>query len=260
MKGLLNKYIYLFLIIPFVISCDKNDPITELGDSNGQFLASLSVSYSNSKPALGDTVLVTASTWQRDDKISKVEMTETVVENFGLNFTLTKGTNISTFDAEKKISLLKLTDTISKSEPWFVVNNQNKELDQYFITLTNNYVIRARYPFKHKDGKYKNDVSVFNELTNDEFAVIKSILAYQISQADYKAIFPTSPASHFSTGTYALSNEGMVFLKASLTKELLIQHIASVKKAGTYSSEVFTHVTTPSGAVKSSNTTFQVIL
>lgn len=260
MKGLLNKYIYLSLIIPFIISCDKNDPITELGDSNGQFLASLSVSYSNSKPALGDTVVVTASTWQRDDKISKVEMTETVVENFGLNFTLSKGTHISTFDAEKKISLLKLTDTIAKSEPWFVINNQNKELDQYFVTLTNNYVIRARYPFKHKDGKYKNDASVFNELTTDEFAVIKSILAYQISQTDYKAIFPTSPASHLSTGTYALSNEGMAFLKANLTKELLIQHIASVKKAGTYSSEVFTHVTTPSGAVKSSNTTFQVIL
>lgn len=260
MKALYNNYLLSALLVPLFIACEKNDPITELGDSNGQFSAMLTVSYSNNRPAINDTVTVTASTWQRDDKIAKIEMTETLVENFGLNFTLSKGTNIVTFDSEKSLSLLQLTDTIANNKPWFVINNDAKQLDDYFVTTTNNYVIRAKYPFVITDGKYVNDATIINALSDDEFNVIKSILAYQISQADYKVLFPTAGNDHLSSGTYALSTIGINNLKSNLTKTLLIENITSLKKVGTYSAQIYTNVITPTGAVKSSNNTFQATL
>lgn len=260
MKGLLSKSIVAVLMCVAFISCKKNDPISELGDSNGEFFAKLTVSYNTNKPAFGDTVVVTASTWQRDDKIAKVEMIETVVEVFGLNFVLNKGTAINTYDIDNKVSLLVITDSISKGNPWFEIVNNNNQLNQYFVTLSNNYVIRAFYPFVQQEGNYANDVNVIDDLSDGEFDVIKSILAYRISQADYKAIFPTAPASDLSSGTYALSSGGMDNLRANLTKSLLIQNMASCEKSGTYTAQLVTNVITPSGALTSTNNSFQVML
>lgn len=250
----------LATLVVLLVSCKKNDPITELGDSDGEYYPMLRVTYSSNLPNVGDSVVVTASTWQRDDKIAKVEMTETAIEMFGLDFKMKKGTHVLTLDREDKLELLVITDTISNNVPWFEVNNTNNELNKYFVTESNNYIIQVPYVFELKTAKYVDDASVINELNSDEFNVLKSILAYAINQEDYKEIFPSAPSDHYSTGAYALSKLGMDNLKENLTKQMLVNSIVSFKKVGDFSSKITINVITPSGAVKSSSNSFQAIL
>lgn len=258
---MLLKYSFLGILCCSLFSCEKNDPLSELGETNGQYAAALTVSYNTTKPLVGDTVVVTASTWQKDDKIAKLMMTETIVEDFGIDLKLENGTVIKTFDSEAKESFLKIADTTVNDRVWFEIDNSNNQLNNYFVTLTNNYVVRARYPFEIKEGKYSNDLNLISQISESDFAVVKSLLAYRITAADYIAIFPDAPSNHFTNGgTYVLTSLGMGYLRENLSKELIIPYLLEVKKVGTYQVGITTSVSTPTGALSSSSTTFEVSL
>lgn len=248
----------LLLVLSVVTGCKKNDPIADLGDTNGEYVAMLNVSYNINQPSLGDTVIVTASTWQKDDKIASLEMTETVVEKLGIKLKLKHGTDINTLDMEKNVATLVITDSILVNNPWYVIKNDNNQLNAFFETITNNYVVRAKYPYERKEGNYPLDNTLVTSLNDADFEVLKSILAYSIIALDYKELYPNAPASHFATnGAYVLSQEGINNLKATLTKQMLAGIIEESNTTGVYNVELATSVYTPTGAVRTVSRNFQ---
>ncbi|WP_437920184.1 hypothetical protein [Sphingobacterium sp. LRF_L2] len=232
-------------------SCDKNDPITELGETNGEFSAQLSVSFNNTKPLIGDTVIVTASSWQRDDKIEKIEFQETIVESFGILVSLENGSTIQTKDQEVSgvtFSTLVLNDTIKNKSVWNVV--ERDELDSYWVTASNNYVVRRNYELKRLDGRYPSNTSLLSTLSVSEFEVLKSILAYAINREDYLLLFPDAPSTHFTNaGAYALTQLGINNLKENLHVNTLLTAVKSVGKKGTYTITIQVDAVTPTGTV-----------
>lgn len=259
MKNILI-YIAIFSVVLGLSSCKKNDPITELGSSNGQFSAQLSVSYNNTKPALGDTVIVTASTWQRDDKMDKIQFKQTIFESFGIVLSLQKGTKIDTkenVESNTSYSTLILSDTIKNKDVWDTV--LEKDLDNYWVTASNNYVIRKPYELKRVAGKYPNDVTLISTLSPVDFGVLKSVLAYNITKDDYLLLFPNAPANHFTST--ALSQIGIDNLKANLSKEGLTSIIKDIAKKGTYNVTIEVDAITPTGTVTTSTPrTFENII
>lgn len=260
-----NIMIYIALLISAFgfSSCEKNDPILELGTTNGEFSAQLSVSYNNTRPAIGDTVYVTASTWQRDDKFDKIVFYETIFESFGIELKLEKGTGIVTKDQvvnNNTFSTLILTDTVKSKAVWNTV--EEDKLDDYWVTASNNYVIRIPYVVERTDGKYPSDKSLLRNLSDTDFAVLKSILAYNITKEDYLLLFPDAPVAHFTNGgTYVLSSVGMTYLRENLTAEKLIAITTSVVKKGTYNVTIDVDAITPTGAKTSSTArTFENII
>jgi hypothetical protein len=246
-------YICGLLVLGAATSCKKNDPITELGTTNGEFAATLRVSYNNTRPAIDDTLIVTASVSQRDDRFDKVVFSETVFETFGIDLQLLKGTAIKT--REETFSTLLVTDTIKTKTPWKEVTRA--QLDDYWVTVSNNYVIRADYEVKQASGQYPNDVTLVGKLPDNEFAVLKGILAYSITKDDYLSLFPGSPATHFTTsGTYALTALGMENLRTNLTKAALLPIVKSTVKIGLYSVKIDVDAITPTGATTSTTRTF----
>ena len=262
MKNII-KYILLGVSLIGIFSCKKNDPLTELGTTNGEFSAQLSVSYNNTRPAIGDTIYITASTWQRDDKFDKIVFYETIYESFGIELQLEKGTSIKTKDEvlnNNTYSTLILNDTIQNRTAWHTV--LDKDLDRYWVTFTNNYVIRIPYEVKRLDGKYPSDKTLITSLSQTDFAVIKSLLAYNISREDYLLLFPTAPTSHFTNGgTYVLSATGMSNLRENLTASKLLEITKSVIKKGSYNVTTNVESITPTGAVTVAGTrTFENII
>jgi hypothetical protein len=260
-----NIIIYIALLISAfgLSSCEKNDPITELGTTNGEFSAQLSVSYNNTRPAIGDTVYVTASTWQRDDKFDKIVFYETVFESFGIELKLEKGTGITTTDQvlnNNTYSTLILTDTVKSKEIWNTVGAAN--LDNYWVTASNNYVIRLPYVVERTDGQYPSDKTLLNSLSDTDFAVLKSLLAYNITREDYLILFPDAPSTHFTNGgTYVLTSVGMTYLRENLSVAKLLGITTSVVKKGTYNVTIDVDAITPSGAKTSSTArTFENII
>lgn len=246
-------YICSLLVVCVATSCKKNDPITELGTTNGEFAATLRVSYNNTRPAIDDTLIVTASVSQRDDRFDKVVFSETVFETFGIDLQLMKGTAIKT--KEETFSTLLITDTIKTKTAWKEVNRT--QLDDYWVTVSNNYVIRGDYEVKQATGMYPNDVTLVDKLPDNEFAILKGILAYSISKDDYLSLFPGAPATHFTTsGTYALTALGMENLKNNLTKAALLPIVKSTVKIGLYSVKIDVDAITPTGATTSTTRTF----
>ncbi|TDQ75368.1 hypothetical protein [Sphingobacterium yanglingense] len=251
----MKRLIYTLLIgAAFGLSsCEKNDPITDLGDTNGEFSANISVSYSNTKPLIGDSTIVTVQTWQRDDKFDKVEFYQTIFESFGLELRLNKGTSIDTKDQQinnNPYSTLILSDTIKSKEVWNTI--LAKDLDQYWVTSSNNYVIRAQYKVERIDGKYPSNANLISALSDVDFGVLKSLLAYGITKDDYLTLFPSAPADHFTTGgTYVLTTKGMDNLRDNLTREQLKSIVKSLNKKGTYNVTIDASVKTPTGAVTS---------
>lgn len=246
-------YICSLLVISAATSCKKNDPITELGTTNGEFAATLRVSYNNTRPALDDTLIVTASVSQRNDRFDKVTFSETVFETFGIDLQLLKGTAIKT--KEETFSTLLITDTIKNKVAWKEV--KRTELDDYWVTVSNNYVIRANYEVKKAAGIYPNDATLIGKLPDNEFAILKGILAYSITKDDYLSLFPGAPAAHFTTsGTYALTTVGMENLKTNLTRAALLPIVKSTVKIGLYSVKIDVDAITPTGATTSTTRTF----
>lgn len=245
-------YICSLLVIGMVVSCKKNDPITELGTTNGEFAGTLRVSYNNTRPAIGDTLVITAAVSQRDDRLDRVVFYETVFETFGMTLQLEKGTSLETRIPIKDSSTLMITDTIKVKSIWKEVLRTN--LDDYWVTVSNQYVVRGDYKVNKLEGKYPNDMSLINELSDNDFDVLKSLLAYAINRDDYLSLFPGAPATHYTTT--GLTQLGINHLKANLTKAILLPAVKSVIKTGIYSVIIEVDVITPTGATTTATRTF----
>ncbi|EFK58420.1 hypothetical protein ACFU8T_17625 [Sphingobacterium spiritivorum] len=250
----ITNILYAVVLACALISCEKNDPISELGETNGQFAAQLRVSYNNTRPAIGDTLQVTASTWQRDDKFSEVRFMETIVETFGINMSLKNGTQLLTKGETE--STLTVIDSIAKANSWLKV--AAADMDKYWVTVTNNYVMVGRYPMVIKEGKYPNNSSLITKLSDQEFEILKGLLAYTITRADYLVLYPSAPASHFTNGgTYVLSQTGINNLKQTLTKTQLLPVVNSIKKVGKYSVTIDVAAITSTGTATVATRTFE---
>lgn len=257
MKTSVNIYIGFLMICLFIMSCKKNDPIAELGETNNQFATQLRVSYNNTRVAFGDTLVVSASTWQRDDKFQKVDLYETVVESFGINMVLKNGTVVLTKTADE--STLTVVDSILKKS--IMLEVKAADMDKYWVTVSNNYVIRHEYLVKQKTGRYANDVTMIQSLSDGDFEVLKAILAYVITKNDYLSVFPGAAADHFTTGgTYVLSAKGMANLKQNLTKNGLAGIVQTIKKVGNYSIIVDVEAVTQTNTITPSTRTFDIAL
>lgn len=257
MKTSVKTYIGFLILGVLIISCKKNDPIGDLGKTNNEFASQLRVTYNSTRPAIGDTLIISASTWQRDDKFQKVDIYETIVETFGINMTLKNGTNILTKTADE--STLTVVDSILKKKVMMEV--VAADMDQYWVTSSNNYVIRKEYVVELKTGKYANDATLIQGLSDGEFSVIKGLLSYVINKNDYLLLFPGAPATHFTTGgTYILSTIGMANLRENLTRAVLISNIDNIKKVGNYSLTVDVAAITPTNTTTASTRTFDITL
>ena len=202
-----------------VLSCKKESPIEDLGNAleNNAHRASLRVTLNNRAPAIGDSIVQTASTWHISDKIDKVEFSQTVVEKYAVNLKLNNTTLNAFVDA---VPVFIIVDSLAKDIVYKTITNQNKELDAFFETLSDAYVIRDVYKgFMPKDIK---DAALINALPDEGFASLKNLLSLNINILDYKALFPNAPATDIS-GT-ALSAAGKANLNANLTRQLLISN------------------------------------
>ena len=254
----MKKYIgILSLCLLVLVSCKKNDPITELGSSNNEFASQLRVTYNNTRPVFGDTLIVSASTWQRDDKIQKLVIYETVVESIGIQLVLKNGTTVTTKTADE--STLTLVDSIAKKSA--VLEVLSSELDKYWVTSTNNYVVNHQYKVLPKTGKYANDATLITSLADAEFNILKGLLAYSITRNDYLALFPGAPTTHFTTGgTYVLTAAGMTNLRTNCTREMLAADVNTIKKVGNYSITIDVNAVTPTNTITAATRTFDITL
>lgn len=214
------RFYKTFLIAGFAItmlSCKKESPIVDLGSAleNNAHRASLRVTLNNRAPAIGDSIILTASTWHISDKIDKVEFSETVVEKYAVNLKL-NNTTLSSFVDDVPVYIV--LDSLEKEKIYKTVSSENNELGKYFETLSDAYVIRDVYKkFMPRDVK---NADLINALSDEGFASLKSLLALKINVLDYKALFPTAPASDISGAV--LSAAGKANLNSNLTKPLLI--------------------------------------
>ncbi|RZK80711.1 MAG: hypothetical protein EOO92_07175 [Pedobacter sp.] len=252
----MKRYIgILSLSLLMLMSCKKNDPITKLGSTNNEFASQLRVTYNNTRPAFGDTLVVSASTWQRDDKFQRVTIYETLIETIGFQLSLKNGTSIVTKTADE--STLTLVDTLAKKAVAFEV--KANDLDKYWVTSSSNYVINYSYKVEPKAGKYAEDASLITAMNDAEFAVLKGLLAYSITKNDYLAIFPAAPANHF-TAANALTAVGMKNLRDNTTRAMLTVQVNSVKKIGNYNLTIDVNAVTPTNATTATTRTFDITL
>ncbi|SFC43332.1 hypothetical protein SAMN05421747_1118 [Parapedobacter composti] len=247
------KKIYILLstlLAGFFAGCEKNDPITELGISNGEYTAELRVTYDNTRPAIGDTVIVTASTWQRDDRYDNITFYETIYETFGLDITLEHGSNFRT--VAETYTTLSVTDTILAKRAWQTISHD--ELMQYWVTNTNNYVIPGEYVITMQEGKYPSNGSLIEALPDNEWQVLKSIVAYNINGTDFEAIFPDAPDETVSGAT--VTAEGRAYVRNNLSRQELAGSVTQISKLGTYNVVIEVEATTPTGAITATTRTF----
>lgn len=255
MKICMKIYVGVLMVCTLLISCEKNDPIAELGNTNNEFSSQLRVTYNNTRPLLGDTLIVSASTWQRDDKYKSVTLYETFIETFGLDITLKNGSRLLTKSAD--VSTLSIIDSIAKRDVLLKV--ETGEMDNYWVTASNNYVIQKAYLVLPKTGNYPNNVTLIEGLSDNDFNVLKGILAYAINRNDYLSLFPNAPTTDFTNGgTYVLSAAGINNLKTNLTRGVLVSIIDKIQKIGTYKLTIDVDAITPTNTTTSLTRTFDI--
>lgn len=245
-------YMMSFLMVFLLNACEKNDPITELGETNGEFAAELRTNFNNSAPSIGDSVTITASMWQRDDKFKEVRFLETVVEAFGLDLTLKKGTKVLT--SEDDISTLVVTDTVLNRYEYKKVIADT--LDRFYVTASHNYVIPQKYYFLKKTGAFPDDASLISYLEEDDFEILKGVLAYKVTAEDYIDMFPSAPSTHYTASGLTLA--GREYFRQNLTKEQLVSQVEAIAKVGTYDITLDIEVVTPTGTVTSANRVYNI--
>lgn len=258
------KNIFWIASIPFLMmGCKKESPLEDLGGSlNNDYRAELRVSLDKRVPLLGDTVEFTASTWQKNDKIKQVAFLKTLVEKFGIIFEL-DNTSFNTWDATNPV--LVVTDTIQNKVSFKTVTSSNKELDNYYVTSSNNYVVDAEFTdFKLIDGAYPaSGNNLLLQLSTEAFEILKSQLAYHISVADYAKLFPTAPVTNYTLSgstRVGISTTGKNYLRENLTKQQLINNgIKQIKKNGRFYATVTVEVTTENGAVTNIANSFESV-
>ncbi|WP_207428727.1 hypothetical protein [Pedobacter sp. SYSU D00535] len=232
-------------------ACKKQSPVEELGATSGRLRAEVRVTLSNRRPALEETVRVTASSWHTEDRISKVEFLHTLIEKFGVKLQL-DNTTFSTWSSTDPVMVV--TDTIKKNEVWKSVSSVNKELDNYFVTATNNYVISGDYTlFKPVPGTYAMEgQELLMKLSEEAFSILRNQLSFVIAVADYQKLFPNAPAANYTTsGTTrtGISDAGRAYLRANLTRQLLVDTgFKSLKKEGTLRAILTVRTIVDSGA------------
>lgn len=235
-----------------MLSCKKESPIENIGDATGnnENRASLRVTLSNRAPALGDSIIITASTWHSSDQIVKVDFIRTVVEKYAVNMEL-NNTSLNSWLDEKTPAFL-IADSLSKDEVWRSVNAG--ELNRYYETLSDSYVIRQAYKeFKQKDIK---NAELINSMPDESFLSLKDLLAKSINVLDYKALFPAAPAGDISGA--ALTASGKANLMANLTKQLLISNaLKTATKKGDLFLSMKVRVTAQKAAVNEVINVFQ---
>ena len=255
------KILLLAGLICSILSCEKNSPLEELGASDGKFKAQLAVSLSNKTPALGDEIVVTATTSQKNDNIAKVEFMHTLTERFGVYLSL-DNTVINTWDDTDPILVVR--DTIVKDEVWKTVANGSADaLDDYYLTRENNFVIPADYSlFVQRNGKYDlAGVSLLQQLPGEAFEILKSQLAKNIKVAEYVKLFPAAPDENYVlTGTTktGISSIGKTFLRSNLSRQNLIDNgLKDIHKEGVIRSSVNVRVTTGTGTISEVSNSFE---
>lgn len=215
----LNKIFLVAVLAMVVLACKKESPIENIGSvtGNDEHRASLRVSLNNRTPAVGDSIVITATTWHVTDQINQVDFIRTVVEKYAVNLEL-NNTSLNSWLDEKTPAFL-IVDSLYKDEVWQTVDHSS--LNRYFETISDAYVIRKVYKeFKPAEVK---DAALINAMPDEAFRSLKDHLSRNINVLDYKALFPTAPASHI-TGS-VLSAEGKANLNANLTRQLLISNV-----------------------------------
>ncbi|WP_256012630.1 hypothetical protein [Desertivirga xinjiangensis] len=257
-----NCKIFLFAILVVVgLSCKKNNPIEEIGALGGGHKAQLSVSLSNRTPALGDIVVVTATTSHKSDKITKVEFSHTLSERFGIYLSL-DNTVINTWHDTNPILIVR--DTIVNNDIWKTVSSgAADDLENYYRTNENYFVIPARYTlFAQRAGKYDlAGPGLLLQLPDEAFEILKSQLARTIKVSEYARLFPTAPDGNYvmTAGTKtAISAIGKAFLRSNLSKQNLIDNgLKEIHKEGVMAASVNVRVTTENGIIKETSNSFE---
>ncbi len=230
----MKNIFFAVILLTNIVSCKKNTPIADLGKSNENFRPELRVNLSTRTLKVGDTVLITSTTWEKNDKIAKVEYLHKLYENFGINLEL-QTTKLETWSAVAP--RMVVTDTIA-NEAWLTFPGDGKKLDDYYVTNSNAYVLAGVYKkFVAAGGKYKMEgADLLRALPEEPYRILVNQLSFVITVAEYFTFFPTAPDSHFiKTGTVktGISEEGKIYLRENLTKDLFIaKGFKAVKKQG----------------------------
>ncbi|WP_299703259.1 hypothetical protein [uncultured Pontibacter sp.] len=256
--------LYRLFLIPVaalsLVACEKDEPIEMLGKYTDEYRPEVRMSLSNRNPELGDTVTFTVSTWQRNDKIAKIELLHKLYEDFGVYFEL-ETTKLQTWSETDP--LMVVTDTIAKNTAWRSVPEGGKTLNDYFVTSTNDYVVQADYThFKPEGGTYSAEgEELLNQLPAEAYSILLNQLSYAISVAEYNNLFPEAPDSHFTmsgTTRTGISAEGRAYLQDNLSKALLIEKgFKTIRKEGALGSIVTARVTTDSGVSAQTSSEFK---
>lgn len=258
------KIIKLLILSGFLAgilsSCEKDNPVADLGTNSGAYRAGLTVAFSGATLEPEDTLTVTATTSHRNDKISKVEFLHTLYEKFGVIMELNNGTRVVTW-TESDPNMV-VTDTVINNGVWNSVSSENNELNNYYQTETGKYVIRAQYDLFNSEGsKYPNEVGLLTLLPEEAFAILKNQLAYAVTVKDFEQLFPDADDSNFTvTGGVrtGISTTGREYFKQGLTKSLLQgTGFKEIKKAGKIYAVVTVRVTAEGNAVSEVSRNFE---
>ncbi len=255
----MKKIFFAVILLATLVSCKKNTPIDDMGKSNGNFRPELRVNLSTKVLKVGDTVVITSTTWQKNDKIAKVEYLHKLYEDFGINLEL-QTTKLETWNEVSP--RMVVTDTIA-NDAWLTFPGEGKKLDDYYVTNSNAYVLAGVYKkFVATGGKYKMEgADLLRALPEEPYRILVNQLSFVITVQEYSTFFPVAPDSHFiKTGTVktGISEEGKSYLRAELTKDLLIaKGFKSVKKQGALHATVTVRVTAQSGAIAQSINQFE---
>lgn len=227
----LHKLFLLAGLAVSMLACKKEDMVGRLGNSpTGEVVPEVRVTLNTRRPALGDSVVLTTSTWHKSDKITKVEYFATQYDEYGINLNL-RNTSLNTYTDTLKN--LIVVDTLQNNVPYFSVSSENKALDNYYVTESNNYVIRGAY----KEFAVSNlvDQELISSLPANVFELLKTQLAVAIKVADYALLFPTAPNENYiMSGTVktGISTLGKSFLIENLTAEKLNAILIDATKKG----------------------------
>lgn len=247
-----NKNILYAIILLVLVACKKEEPIDFLADRTGGFVAELRTGLSNRNPQVTDTVVLTATTWHRDDDIRKVEFTHTLFEEFGLVFELNT-TKFTTNDPDD--TRLIVTDTIRSKQAWFTTDTVKGGLNSFYNTEANAYVVFSSFTdFDLESANFPIEGDeLIDKLSNVDFRLLTGQLSQVLTVAEYLSFFPAAPDEHFTfTGANktGLTEAGRSNLRANLTKSLLkTTGYKSIRKKGSLSAILYAVVTTGTGAV-----------
>lgn len=256
------------LALVVLSSCEKNEPLTDLESRSGDFIPLVRTGLSNRNPLVGDTVIFTTTTWQKNDEIRVVHALHTLYEDFGLIF---QTPNHEIITNETGNIRLVVTDTMVSKAPFFTTSagvNSNIEedktkLDLFFNTVQNAYVVPAQYTrFKAAETNYPLEGDgLLDALKEGDFRTLVSLLAAVVGVTDYTRYFPDAPNAHFTmsgANRTGVSAVGRAYMRENLTKEILkTKGYKMIRKQGRLGAILTASVVNISGAKAEFSNTIQ---